>query len=445
MLARLSKFESSAPLAGFRIVLGLLLFASTVRFWAKGWIYDLYIAPKYYFNYYGFEFIKPLGDYTYILFAICAISALLVAFGLFYRIGIVLLFLSFTYIELIDKSTYLNHYYFTSLICLLMIFLPANRSYSLDARRKSAFSSDQIPAWCTDSLKLFICILYVYAGLAKINSDWLLRAEPLRIWLPAKNDTPLIGRLFDYEWVAFAFSWMGCLYDLFVAFLLWNKKSRPYAYLFVIVFHILTAVLFPIGMFPYIMMGTALIFFSAEFHQKWLSKLSFVFGRPANENSYHFPTLFRKLALGCLGLFFIFNLIFPWRYLLYPGELFWTEEGFRFSWRVMLMEKAGYAQFTVKDKEGHFEIVNNSNFLTPLQEKMMATQPDMILQYAHFLRDYYSSRGFVKPSVTADTYVSLNGRAGAPLIDPEIDLTKEHESFKHKAWILPLKDEIKGF
>ncbi|MFZ6009332.1 MAG: HTTM domain-containing protein, partial [Bacteroidota bacterium] len=186
---------SASPLAVFRIALGLLLFGSVVRFWANGWIHDLYIQPKHFFHFYGFEFVKPLGQYTYILFAVCAVSALLVAVGLYYRYAIVALFASFTYIELIDKSTYLNHYYFVSVICAMMIFLPAHAYFSVDAYRDKSLRSAQVPKWTIDSLKLFVCIVYVFAGVAKINSDWLLQALPLRIWLPAKNDLPLIGPL----------------------------------------------------------------------------------------------------------------------------------------------------------------------------------------------------------------------------------------------------------
>jgi hypothetical protein len=134
----------------------------------------------------------------------------------------------------------------------------------------------------------------------------------------------------------------------------------------------------------------------------------------------------------------------PFRYALYPGELFWTEEGYRFSWRVMLMEKAGYAQFTISDDEGNRVFVDNKQFLTPLQEKMMATQPDMILQYAHILRDYYLKQGFKSPQVYVDSYVALNGRLGKPLIDPLTNLAMQKESFNHKLWILPFDHEIKG-
>ncbi len=88
--------------------------------------------------------------------------------------------------------------------------------------------------------------------------------------------------------------------------------------------------------------------------------------------------------------------------------------------------------------------VDNNYFLTPQQEKMMATQPDMMLQYAHILKEHYENAGFKNPEIYADTYVSLNGRIGKALIDPTVDLSKEKESFRPKHWILPFQDEIKG-
>jgi hypothetical protein len=368
-----------------------------------------------------------------------------VAIGLFYRIAAACLFLSFTYIELIDKTTYLNHYYFISLVCFLLILLPAQVCFSVDAFRKNTLQKGFVPQWNIDVLKLMMAIVYVFAGLPKINSDWLIYAQPLKIWLPARNDMPLIGFLFNYNWIPFVFSWFGCLYDLSIPFFLWQNKTRPFAYVAVIVFHILTAILFPIGMFPHIMIAAALIFFSAEFHQKILQTISkFLHFLPdlLTSKDIYSPSRYRKWIFM---VFFVLQLLIPFRYLLYSGELFWTEEGYRFSWRVMLMEKTGYTQFTIKDSDGKQLVVNNNNFLTTLQEKMMGTQADMILQYAHILEKYYSKNGFNKPQVYVDSYVSLNGRLGKPLVSPTVDLAKQKESFFHKQWIIPFNDNIKGF
>ncbi len=432
---------SAAPLAFFRIGFGLMLLISLARFSWMGWIEELYIKPRFHFPFYGFEFVVPLGNYTYLLFAVCALAALFFTFGFFYRLASIVLFLSFTYIELIDKTTYLNHYYFISMISLLMIFLPAHVYFSVDAYRNKKILADRIPQWNLDAIKLFVAMLYFFAGLAKINSDWLFHALPLRIWLPAHNDLPLIGFLLNYSWVHFAFSWIGCLYDLSIPFLLWNRSTRWAAYMAVVIFHLFTALLFPIGMFPYVMMVTALVFFSEGFHQniintlgEWM-KLPFPFLFP--ERTYSISSASNTFIKIVFALFFLIQFSMPFRYLFYPGELFWTEQGYRFSWRVMLMEKAGYAQFVVKDDTGKQIHVNNSDFLTPLQEKMMSTQPDMILQYAHLLRDYYSELGFINPQVYTECYVALNGRLSKLLIDPATDLAKEKDSFAAKEWILP--------
>ena len=440
----------AAPLAAFRIFFGLMMFLSIVRFWSYGWIEKLYIRPDFFFSYYGFEFVRPLGQYTYLLFAVCGISALAVAFGYRYRVAIVVFFLSFTYIELMDKTTYLNHYYFISLLSFLMIFLPANAYFSMDARRKPELASASVPRWSIDSIKLLLGIVYLYAGLAKLNSDWLVAGMPLKIWLPSRYDLPLLGGLLQIPWVIYAFSWCGVVYDLSIPFLLSYRKTRVIAFVLVIIFHVLTRILFPIGMFPYIMIVSATIFFDARVHDRFLAWISRVF-RINKQYFDHQKALLTssmrsiRLKIGLLAVFFALQLVFPFRYLAYPGEVFWTEQGYRFSWRVMLMEKAGYAQFKVRNSQtGEQFYVDNTDFLTAFQEKQMSTQPDFILQYAHFLKNHFEGQGHENVEVYVESHVALNGRRSQPYIDPTINLAEERDSFRHKPWILPFKDEIKG-
>ena len=443
-----SQNSEAAPLAVFRIFFGLMMFISIIRFWLNGWIEKLYLAPKFHFSYYGFDWVKPLGNWTYLFFIIAALSALAVSLGWKYRIAIITFFLSFTYIELMDKTTYLNHYYFVSILSFLMIFLPASVYFSVDAWRDATKRFQKVPSWCIDSIKMLLAIVYFYAGLAKINSDWLLRAMPLKIWLPSKYDLPFLGDLLQQDWLHYAFSWSGMLYDLMIPFLLLWKRTRFMAFFLVVIFHVLTRVLFPIGMFPYIMIVSALIFFSPNLHHKILSFLASMLKIRQtvlnNSEAFSFKN-YRKPVLMIVSLFFVIQLLFPWRYLLYPGELFWTEEGFRFSWRVMLMEKAGYTQFKIVDGEtGKRFYVDNSDFLTPFQEKQMAFQPDFILEYAHYLADHFKKDGHRNIEVYAESYVALNGRQSRPYIDPEVNLLEHDDSFEHKTFILPFNDEIKG-
>ncbi|MDC3054471.1 HTTM domain-containing protein [Cytophagia bacterium] len=438
---------SSYTLAFYRIGFGALMCYSIIRFWYKGWINELYIQPEFHFSYYGFEWVKPLGDYTYLIFVLCFISSFLVMIGFRYRFSIVLFFLSFTYIELMDKTTYLNHYYFISILSFLLIFIPCNAIFSVDNLiNKKKFI--KVPKWNIDVLKLLITIVYLYAGLAKINSDWLFEAMPLKIWLQSKYDLPLIGNnLLQMKWVHYAMSWGGMLYDLSIPFLLMIKRTRVIAFLLVIFFHVFTLVLFPIGMFPHIMIFSSMIFFSWKFHKKIIDRICSLIklnNKPELISIEFYDSNYKKIKLIIVSIFFLIQLTFPFRYQLYPGELFWHEQGYRFSWRVMLIEKIGYTNFKIFDPETSSSfMVDSSEYLTPVQEKQMSFQPDFILEFSHFLGKKFSSKS-KRVEVYADSFVALNGRPSQRFIDPNVNLYDEKESFKNKNWILPLNDEIKG-
>ncbi|WNB17880.1 HTTM domain-containing protein [Marivirga arenosa] len=432
---RPNQLKHIAPLATFRVAFGVMMLASIIRFWANGWIAKQYIEPDFYFPYYGFEWIKSLGDPgMYILFALMGISAIGIAFGAFYRFSASLFFLSFTYVELIDKTNYLNHYYFVSIVAFLLILVPANQAYSFDAWRKKQ-QSFYVPSWTIDVIIIQLCIVYFFAGLAKLQSDWLIEALPLKIWLPSRVDTPLIGWLFDYKFTAYVFSWFGAFYDLTIPFFLLWKRTRVIAYLTVIAFHFMTAALFQIGMFPYIMVLSTLIFFSEDFHKRLWNRFFQNIQVPEIQSSKSYKLGILKYFLI---IFFGIQLLLPFRYTLYPGNLFWTEQGYRFSWRVMLMEKVGYSEFTVEipDLNKSFKVMPQQ-YLTAVQEKMMNTQPDMILQFSHFLRDIYQEEFNASAKVFVESYAAVNGKGSRPFIDPNINLASIKRGYQHKNWVLP--------
>ena len=444
-------YRHIAPLVTLRIVFGAIMFFSIVRFLLKGWVNDFYVCPNFHFTYYGFGWVKPLGEIgMYFVFGTMIISTICITIGLFYRFSCLIFFISFTYIELIDKTYYLNHYYFISIITFLLILVPAHRYFSVDVIRKPRLKVTHVPSWTITIFKLQLLIVYFLAGFAKLNTDWLMEAMPLKIWLPANSHLPFIGHLLEQEWIAYFFSWFGALFDLTIVFFLIKKSTRIPAYFTVILFHVFTAWFFKIGMFPYIMMSMTIIFFSENFHVQLIGKIQSFFEKKKeidildlSEIQSFFIINFtqKKILFGLLTLHFILQVLIPFRYLLYPENLFWTEEGYRFSWRVMLMEKGGTSFFYVKDAAtGRNSEIVNADFLTPMQEKMMTTQPDMILQYAHYLGQEYHKKGIQKPIVTADIYVTLNGAGTRPFIDNKVDLIKEKETFLAKKWILPFNN-----
>ena len=442
------------PLIVFRISFGLILFISTLRFILKGWVTDLYIKPTYFFTYYGFDWINPVSNnFIYIVFFLLLACSLMITIGLLYRYSSLLFFILFTYIELIDKTNYLNHYYFISLISFLMIFLPANRFFSVDNIFGICNERTIVKAWQINIIKLQVGIVYLFAGVAKLNYHWLIEAQPLTNWLKHQSDFPIIGNLFLYDTTAYLFSWAGAIFDLVIFFVLANKKYRIYGYLIVVVFHILTSIMFPIGVFPLVMIVATLIFFSDQFHQNVLSFLGKKNTSISIKNKeYNQENKVDKLIKAVLISFFILQLLIPFRYLLYPGKLFWTEQGYRFSWRVMLIEKAGYAQFYIHEpKMDRKMLIETRNYLTPQQEKMMSTQPDMILQFAHYLSSEFKDSTILetngeiiklgnKPKITAEVKVSLFNKGSKDFINQNTNLSMENRGFMNKKWILPYED-----
>jgi len=439
----------SAWLAAFRVLFGMTLLTSTLRFLAYGWIDQLFVVPQFHFKYLGFSWVRvlPAGE-LHALFWLLAALCVLVSLGLLFRAAAVGLFIGFTYLQLLDVTTYLNHYYLASLLALLLACSPAGQTWSLDARLRPRIARSTLPTAWLYLFRFQVAVVYTFAGLAKAHSDWLFHAEPLRIWLLSRADTPLIGPILAQDWAAPVMSWAGFLFDTTIIWWLMVPRFRPYAYLVVIGFHTVTGLLFPIGMFPVIMVLSALVFFSPSWPRKLAARLpaklrarfvapgapSLVASTPADR---HYRLWFALGAAYCL-----FQVAFPLRFLAYGGSVRWHEQGMRFSWRVMVREKNGSITFVVRAPRANRTFyVAPHQYLTRLQEREMSSQPDLILQLAHRIRDDYAAKGFGPVEVRADTWVSLNGRAIRRLIDPNVDLSRIEDGFGKATWILPEPSE----
>ncbi|MEL6673068.1 MAG: HTTM domain-containing protein [Bacteroidota bacterium] len=404
LAARLLEPTEAFPLAIFRIAFGVLMLGSQLRFLLRGWVEDLYLTPSFHFTYDGFEWVQVLpAGWMYALVIGCAVMALGIALGWFYRICCVGFFLSFTYLELIDKAWYLNHYYFVSLVAFLLIFVPAHRVWSVDAWRKKAAASPFVPAWSVWLLQFQLGVVYFFAGVAKIKYDWLILGEPMKTWLSARTDFPLIGLWFDEPWMAYIFSWGGLIYDLSIPFFLLWSKTRPFAYLAVVGFHLMTWLLFPIGMFPWIMMASTLIFFTADDWRKW--------GKNRLPEKPHTPPVFQaKKVWGLfLALYLGIQIFLPLRHFLYQGSVLWNEKGLRFAWHVMVMEKNGMTAYFLSDPAtGKNWTIYPDAYLIPAQERQMAFQPDMIQQFGRFLRAEWKKKGYEEVRIRAENRVCVN-------------------------------------
>jgi hypothetical protein len=138
------------------------------------------------------------------------------------------------------------------------------------------------------------------------------------------------------------------------------------------------------------------------------------------------------------ALYCALQIALPLRYLAYGGNVLWHEQGMRFSWRVMVRVKGGGTTFVVRDKStGRVWHVSPREYLTPLQEAEMSSQPDLILQLAHHIREDLEAQGFGPLEIRAESRVTLNGRRSVALIDPTVDLTTIRDGLARADWILP--------
>jgi hypothetical protein len=429
--AALDRAIDPRGLVVLRVGFGALILFSTLRVVAYGWVEELYVNPTYHFTWQHLDFVQPWPAWAmYLHFGLIGLAGLGIMLGAFYRASAVALLVLWTWVELIDKALYLNHYYFVSLVAALLAVLPLHRACSVDARRGLADANKPMGAWVSWALRAQVGLVYFYAGVAKLNADWLLRAQPLRIWLAAHTDLPLVGQWMAEPWLAYAMSWSGALYDLTIPFWLLWRPSRPWAWASVVGFHVITWALFPIGVFPWVMILMATVFFAHD----WPGRFGFKARPAARSTGGGVPAWLGWALAAFLGL----QALLPLRFLLYPGHINWHEQGFRFAWRVMLIEKAGYLEYEVRDPStGRTWTVYPREGLTPQQRKSIATQPDMILQYAHELRDRYRAQGVGPVQIYAESWVSWNGRSSARLVDPEVDLAAQPRGLGDKPWILP--------
>ncbi len=430
---RLAVSRPVGALVAFRVAIGVLATVSAIRFLAYGWVDELFVKPRFFFTYWGFSWVRPLSaGGMHALFVLMAILGVCFAAGLLYRVVAPLLFLGFAYVLLIDVTNWLNHYYLLSLLLLLASVMPLGRAASLDALLFRSTRVDGFPAWCTVLLRFQVAVVYVNAGLAKATSDWLLHAEPLNIWLSARTSTPIIGRFFDLRSTAFFFSWAGFLFDTtIVAFLLW-RRTRAFAYVVVLAFHAMTWLLFPIGMFPFIMCASALVFMSPD----WPSRLL-----PASKRALELPRVTYRVhpAFVAVGVLFgTLQVLAPLRSHLYGGNVLWDEQGMRFAWKVMVREKNGSITYVVDSPgAGRTWYVNPQRYLTDRQLRELSSQPDLIVQLAHHVRDDFHAQGHTDVTVRVEALVSLNGRPPALMIDPAVDLARTDDGLRKATWILP--------
>lgn len=411
----------AGSLVAFRVAFGVVVAVGQIRFLVRGWVDEFYLAPANHLTYPGFGWVRPLPSFA--MYAVAggfALLGVLIACGVRPRTCAALFAVGFGYCELIDAGLYLNHYWFLTLTAVVLSLVPGPAGGRVHV----------VGLW---ALRGQLAVVYVFAGIAKLNGDWLLRAEPLHTWLAARTDRPIIGPLLDEPFVAFAFSWAGAAFDLtIVAWLLW-RRSRPVAYALLVVFHVVTAMLFQIGMFPWVMIALTPIFFAPD----WTERFRINRGTPPTA-VHGIRSRVPRMVIAALLALAAVNVALPLRHLAADGNVRWNDDGYVLSWRVMLTERATHVVYRVTDPSAGITFeVSADQVLEEWQVSAATVRADLVLTTAHLIADDFRPTLGDDVEVRVDAFVAWNGQLRERWIDPDVDLAALDRSASASGYVLP--------
>jgi vitamin K-dependent gamma-carboxylase len=432
MKTYLFKQIDNAPLIVFRIFFGFLIACESFGAIATGWVKANLIDIKYAFPFIGFEWIKPLPENgMFYYFVLMGILGIFIMLGYYYRLAIILYTILWAGVYFMQKTTYNNHYYLLLIISFFMIFLPANQFASIDVKQGRINKKLSMPYWISLVFIVQIAILYFYASIAKLYPDWL-DGTFTKTLLSSSKLFPHFKNIFSKPWFYLFIAYAGIFFDLLIVPFLLFKKTRTIALLASLIFHLFNAIFLQIGIFPFFALSFSLFFYEPEKIRNWFLKRKPKIEWSSNSGNNLYG---KKLVFYIFLPFLILQLLLPLRHYLIKGDVLWTEEGHRLSWRMMLRERSGYINIKIKDNNTNEVFIYNYNKdLTPYQAKNLATKPDFIWQYCQRIKKEYTNKNI---SIYIDCKNSINRGEYKTLIDPKQDFVKaKWNYFFHNNWII---------
>ncbi|WPU64669.1 HTTM domain-containing protein [Peredibacter starrii] len=424
MIGALSRPIDKAILIYFRICTGILMSQELINSLIIG-KYREYTDPQFHFSYQFFEWVKPWPYHGMILqYLVTIFAGFMVAAGIGYRFFAIVLFLGNTSFFLMEMSEYINHHYLYCLLSFWMIFLPLKNDGKSTA-----------PAWALYLILFHMALAYFFGGIAKLNSDWL-NGTPMDLFLAARANYPL-GFLYSQSWAPLFFSYGGVAFDLLIVPMMIFPRTRKIGLAASVVFHLSNVMMFGLATFPWF----SLLLTSMFFDPSWPRKIPYLNQFIAPKKDEAVKPIGPVLA-GLLAIYALVHVTLPLRhFVLYPESPNWSEEGHMFSWRMMLRSKSGNVYFTVMSGDKKL-IISPKEYLTQRQINDLLGNPEMILQFSHFLRDRFQMEWKMPVEVYASSRVSLNGRPAVEIIKPGTNLAKIERSVKAYDWIMPLNQEL---
>jgi hypothetical protein len=250
------------PLGIFRFLFGFLLCIEFLVL-SRGTFPHYYIEPVVHFTYPFFDLLglKPLPKtFLWFIFYLLQISTVGIMLGLLTRICFIIFTSAFGYFLFMESAPYTNHYYLIFLLSFLMCCGHSGSIFSVDSLINKHTRREQVEYWELFVLRFQICVVFLFAGLAKLNADWLIYAAPL--YLNLVKHFSFLGHHLQEKWVAVVLSWGGMLSDLGLGILLFINRWHKLTFIWLCLFNGMNIFLFGLGIqtFPYLMVSTYILF-----------------------------------------------------------------------------------------------------------------------------------------------------------------------------------------
>lgn len=404
------------------------MFIETAGAIAIGWVDSVFVKPPFTFSFIGFEWLQPLPKYgMYLWFGLMAILSLFIMLGFRYRLSTILLAILWTGVYLMHKTHYNNHHYLYFIMNWIFVFMPFQNRLSIDCKHNRVKERHFTLYYNHLIWIALLLIVYTYAALQKIYPDWInltlahsfVENGNINFLKPYKDSTLLLSII----------AYGGIAFDLFIIPLLIYKKTRKTGIVLSLIFHLYNSFTFEIGTFPYVMIASLILFIDKDKLYKILKM------QPQNK-TFKTPNLSPRkenIITSILVVFIVINIVLPLRHKFYEDTAFWTEEGHRLSWRMMLRSKSGQIYFHIITENDKKITDFPSKILTNTQYRKMSVSPDMIYTYVQRLKKKYPHS-----KIYAVSQVALNGRQYSEFIDKTADLSQvKWHRFKHSPWVKP--------
>lgn len=445
----------------FRIVFGAFMTYQMIYYYKIDYTFQFIYGPEVLFPYNGLEFLKPFSlNVLKGIHAALLISSICITIGFLYRYAMIFFFLGFSYFSFVDKTLYNNHIYLISLIAFVLIFIKADKKYSLTSRLSKTTVIKYVPAWNQYILVFLFSVVYFFGGISKLSPNWLDSNLVSNIIEESKGT--FFKNLLPDDWLLAMVKYGGLLFDLSISFILINKKTRKIGFVLVLIFSILNnSVLFDdIGIFPFFMICATMVFFDSKKVGDFVDSILGIkprakkFRNKEERKAYKVKeeqlselesdtlkiTKLKGATLILLGVFVVFHLLFPLRHFLLTDNPEWTGIASRFSWRMKSQSrKVTEFKMAVKNEnDSEVYMLDGKSYLSTNQYMHLPEDPFTVVRLSKYIGQKLSQeRGFTNPEIRAKIMVEFNGMPSQHMISPEVDLTNvdENQFSDTSSWI----------